>query len=164
MHVYVYVWIIPAVCFRYSLFKSREKLTQILCMEDVAHNAAEYVTRRRHLVCPIIVIDGRVSSRCSSPFCQVCTSGNEIQVLSVKRNFESAGQEVTTFPDRQGEDPETWCDHTAELSHNFILKGEKKTDWNAGKHYQPSLKTEFNYWELVEIWYKFHLIQLGSQH
>lgn len=64
---------------------------------QVAHNATAWVTHHHHLVCTIIVIDGRVSSRCSSPLCQLYTSGNEIQVLHVKRNFVFVVRGVTPF-------------------------------------------------------------------
>lgn len=37
-------------------------------------------------------------SRCSSPLCKLYTSGNEIHVLHVKRNFVCVGQGVTPFP------------------------------------------------------------------
>lgn len=40
----------------------------------------------------IAVINGRVSSGCSTPHCQLYTSGNEIHVLCVKRNFVRVGQ------------------------------------------------------------------------
>ncbi len=58
----------------------------------VAHSATALETHHHHLVCAIIVIDGRVSFCCSSPLCQLYTSGNEIHVLHVKRNFVSVGQ------------------------------------------------------------------------
>lgn len=70
--------------------------------EDIytAHNAAAAgLTHGHRLVCAIIVIDGRVTARCSSPACQLYTSGNEIHVLHAKRNFVCVGQGVTHFTD-----------------------------------------------------------------
>ena len=68
-------------CSRSDVFGSNARKTH------VAHGATAWVTYKSRLVCALIVIDGCVCSCCSSPLCQLYTSGNEIQVLHVKADF-----------------------------------------------------------------------------